>query len=143
MPSLTASYDPEHGPVVEVLVSLPGDTQLSRIEFMSIRLLLDTGATTSAIAPEVLKNLGLTPKGLTTVFLAGGSKDMNRYLIDLSIPFREEQVHRRYVEVIEFLGPSDFYQGLLGRDILDQGTFHLLGKEKRFYLSLDDNLLAQ
>lgn len=138
MPLLKTSYDPEHGPTIEALVSLPGHMRRSRIEHQRIRLLVDSGATTCAIAPVVMQALELAPKGREPVFLAGGIMEMNHYLVDLSIPFKEgEDINRHSVRVIEFLGYTDQYQGLLGRDILDQGTFKLFGKEKEFSLRLD------
>ena len=70
---------------------------------------------------------------------------MNTYLVDLLIPFGDPKRTQgsnlqtfpvQNIQVMEYLGDTSRYQGLLGRDIIDRGIFMIAGWDRKYYFSL-------
>ncbi len=79
----------------------------------------DTGATTTVITAKVAKDLGLKPIGLTTSHHAGGTEEVNSYLINVYLPNNIRVVGVRVVEAV-LVGNLEM---LVGMDIISLGDF--------------------
>jgi hypothetical protein len=93
--------------------------------------LLDTGTTRTAITPQVIQELNLSPTGRERR-LAGptGRGSASIYFVDLLLPLDDGNIFIPQQEVLGLLGePSDYahFQVLLGLDILCRGTFTMSG----------------
>jgi len=94
---------------------------------ISVRLLVDTGASHTCIDPSVLQSLGLTPTGIATVNTpTTGTQPQNQdqYDISLLIPGSHPTHFPLVVPNIpvicaQFLQAQGFH-GLLGRDVLSR-----------------------
>lgn len=88
----------------------------------------DTGATKSAISPQVVRELDLKPTGMTRVFHANGMSDVNTYTVNIMLP---NDVNFPSLPVTEaILSGADV---LIGMDIICRGDFSItssLGKTK-------------
>ena len=84
-----------------------------------------------------MRSLGKEP-----VVVASGTASLNTYLVDMLIPFTEpartqgQTFPVENIQVMEYLGNTSRYQGLLGRDIIDRGIFMLAGWDGKYYFSL-------
>lgn len=108
-------------------------------------MLIDTGASITCISPELAKQIGLRSLGKESVVVASGTASLNTYLVDLLIPFTEPAKTQgpkpqtfpvQNIQVMEYLGDTSRYQGLLGRDIIDRGIFMIAGWDGKYYFSL-------
>ncbi|MEM7042181.1 MAG: retropepsin-like aspartic protease [Pseudomonadota bacterium] len=89
--------------------------------------MIDTGADITAISPKVAKQLGLKPTGKVPVRVPTGTGATNVYINDVVIPFGSSNLGGvahwiQNLQVMEFNGQNPNYEGLLGRDIICQGT---------------------
>src|SRR5207302_4823391 len=142
MPCLTAAFDPSIGPLLAVLITPAGAIQKLAVGgpaptspgdggtvITPVLMLIDTGADATCISPQLAQQLNLKSLGLRPVGGATGAALRNKYLVDVGIPFPGGQttpgtvvsaftIAVPNIEVIEFVGRSPHFQGLLGRDIL-------------------------
>ena len=91
-------------------------------ENLEAEALWDTGATTTSISYDVVKNLNLQATGCMTIKTPSGSKVVNTYLVDIILP--------NNVRIIDIpVCDSDIgEQGLgvlIGMDIITKGDFML------------------
>ena len=142
MPSISFQYEPAVGPVIHILFTQAGALS-SQVERTSgADLLIDTGASITCISPELAKRIGLRSLGKEPVVVASGTASLNTYLVDMLIPFTEpartqgQTFPVENIQVMEYLGNTSRYQGLLGRDIIDRGIFMLAGWDGKYYFSL-------
>ncbi len=75
--------------------------------------------------------------GKKTIVVPTGHGVSNTYIVDICIPFGEAgQKDSMYIleniTVMEYQVNNPYYQGLLGRDILDRGFFSMASFDKRF-----------
>lgn len=121
MPSLSKVFDRKVGPLLQVAMAPPGWQDGGQL--VTITALLDTGASTTCIAPAVAAALGLPIFGMRPMASAThAAVPVPLYICDLIIPFPGTTHHiARGLPVLEFTPPSTF-QALLGRDILCQGA---------------------
>lgn len=70
MPALTRTFDPKVGPLIQVVISLPGQirslsgqTGRESPKLNSYEFLVDTGADTTCISKEIIDLLRLSPQG--------------------------------------------------------------------------------
>jgi hypothetical protein len=156
MPCLTQQFNPQIGPIINVIVAPAGQTQAASVSvgtppplgahtFTAFPLLIDTGADITCISPAIAQQLGLTSLGLQPVGVATGASTSHTFMVDLGIPFAGAApagqaqliattfgIDSRLV--MQFGGSNPFYQGLLGRDILDMGHFSISGFARTFTL---------
>lgn len=108
-------------------------------------MLIDTGASITCISPELAKRIGLRSLGKESVVVASGTASLNTYLVDMLIPFTKpartqgpeaQTLPVQNIQVMEYLGDTSRYQGLLGRDIIDRGIFMIAGWDGKYYFSL-------
>lgn len=142
MPSISFQYEPAVGPIIHILFTQAGALS-SQVERTSgADLLIDTGASITCISPELAKRIGLRSLGKEPVIVASGTASLNTYLVDMLIPFTEpartqgQTFPVENIQVMEYLGNTSRYQGLLGRDIIDRGIFMLAGWDGKYYFSL-------
>jgi hypothetical protein len=106
-----------------------------------VRALLDTGASLSAFAPRVFRELGISPvrkmEVLTPSTATAAPHLADLYDVSLSLvaggaahPFPEGQV----LEADCWL-PGEDIEALIGMDILSRCFFQLLGPDRRFTLA--------
>jgi len=143
MPCLVAAFDPAIGPILGVIITPAGAIQRLATPAPSpgagitpVPLLIDTGADATCISPQLAQQLNLTSIGLRPVTGATSSALRNKYLVDIGIPFPGGQaipgalvsaltIVVQNIEVIEFIGGSPHFQGLLGRDVLLNAHFSM------------------
>ena len=90
------------------------------------RALWDTGATSSAIAPAVVEQLGLAPIGMVSVTHADGQTNAEVYLIGLWLPNEVTFCNIRVTKLS--LAETDI---LIGMDVINQGDFAVTNVEGR------------
>lgn len=81
--------------------------------------LWDTGATNTAISRVVAEKLKLPPIGKVIVRGAHGSKEVNRYVVDILLPNNVELLQWQVAEV-ELEDPVGL---LIGMDVITKGDF--------------------
>lgn len=129
MPCLSGRYDPAIGPLVNIGVLPPGvltPALPASLQIPTYPALIDTGASSTCIAPAIAQILNLQPLGMRPVVSATQSVPMNVYLVDLVLPFGQTLHVLTGMQVYEFASAgTNPFQVLLGRDIICQGTLNL------------------
>lgn len=153
MPCMSVLLDPANSPILGVVIAPSGvlkslrsseadhaDANGSLVQpvasLTTFPLLIDTGADTTCISPQVVQQLNLMAIGLVPVSVPTGQGVLSKYLVDIGIPFvsttppgsapvSAQVVVVPNIEVIEYQGVSQHYQGLLGRNMLASGHFSL------------------
>lgn len=111
-------------PVIHCFISLIGFT--SNVE---IPLLIDTGASRTAIPEEQLWRIGeVYPIRIAKTF------DFNRNKFDVPIYLANIKILDHLLEDVEIIGTQNKSHGLLGRDILSHFTLLCDGPNERFEL---------
>ena len=121
MPSLSNVFDPNVGPLLRVAMAPPGWQDGGQLVVFDA--LVDTGASTTCIAPAVATALGLPILGMRSMASATHSAvAVPLYICDLIIPFSGTTHYiARGLQVLEFAPPATF-QALLGRDVICRGA---------------------
>lgn len=142
MPSFTTQLPDLHrnGPVCQVRIGVSQPTadllkQKSQAipAPVEITALIDTGASGTAIKPEVIRQLQLTPRGVTNICTPSSSAHpCNVYDVSLVFP---NGVGVPVITVIEVPLEGQVIQGLIGRDVLAHGIFIYSGYTNTFSLS--------
>ena len=132
MPLLTVSIEPA-GLVVPVMVSvsqprlgLLKSAGLPIPEAVSVRALIDTGASCTAIDPSVLRQLGLPPTGTVSIVTPSTGTTphtCNQFDVGLAFVMPPNGIHVATVTlpVVEASLDSHGIQALIGRDVLSKG----------------------
>jgi hypothetical protein len=135
-------------PVIEVLIS-PAvyyqDLMRARgmtVPSLTVPLLVDTGASHTAIDHSQVSQLGIPNNGYSyTRTLTNGQLSIQHRKYDLSLLLMGPQPGRSYhAPFVSVTAPDDqpfngaSYAGLLGRDVLDLGHLTYDGNGKRFTL---------
>jgi Aspartyl protease len=140
MPSLSFSYIPSVGPLIQVAIWPPNyrpsaPTPAIPIAPTLYNALIDTGASCTCISPKVVADLSLPPTGKQHVGHAQGSTATNSYQFQVAFFFPQmqtvtaagvlqAQVAAFAVMRIEFIAPAgSAFDVLLGRDIICRGAF--------------------
>jgi len=128
------------GPVCQVRIGVSGPTadllkQQSKpiptpVEIMA---LIDTGASGTAVKPEVIQQLQLTPRGVAQIATPSSSAHpCNVYDVSLTFP---HGVIAPLITVMEVPLEGQRIQGLIGRDVLSSGILIYTGYTNTFSLS--------
>lgn len=147
MPIITLNLDPSGGPLVYAFVGLSAPhREVLTAAGRSLptanlgRFLVDTGASTSAVDPEMLDGLDLQPTGAVMVHTPstqGQPISMAIFDISLLIPAGEHDAPL-YIPALP-VSSSGFkaqgIDGLLGRDILSQCLLTYNGRIGSFVLA--------
>ena len=100
---------------------------------VEIPALIDTGASGTAVKPEVIRQLQLTPRGVTNIATpSSAAHPCNVY--DVSLTFANGVVVP-VITVIEVPLEGQVIQGLIGRDVLAHGILIYSGYTNTFSLS--------
>jgi predicted aspartyl protease len=126
------------GPIIEVLISpsqalrriLEEKQQLVPQPLQKI-MLIDTGASASAIKTGIAKELNLRPHGTITISTAS-HKSVICLTYDVDITFKIQKVAVLNVRVFESNFEGQPIDGLIGRDILSQGLLIYNGYDNAF-----------
>ena len=142
MPSFTSQIPDllRTGPVCQVRIGVSGPTEeLLRQQGkpvpapIEITALIDTGASGTAVRPEIIKQLQLTPRGVTNICTPSSSAHpCNVYDVSLLFP---HGVALSVITVIEVPLEGQSIQGLIGRDVLRHGILYYSGYTNTFSLS--------
>jgi hypothetical protein len=107
---------------------------------VAARALIDTGADCSCMDMEIIKRLGLTPSGSTTILTPSTGANpvcVNQYDVSIHISFPHASMSYGWANVglIEADLASQGIQALIGRDILGNGLLIYDGQSGTFTLS--------
>lgn len=143
MPSLTARLPnlQQTGPLIEVLIS-PSSALRAILEAggksipQPVRkmMLIDTGASASAIKTGIARELGLTPHGTISISTAS-HKSHVCLTYDVDLIFSIQRVGVQNVRVFETKFEGQNIDGLIGRDVLRLGVLIYNGYDQSFTLS--------
>lgn len=145
MPHIRSSLTPLDGPLIDFMVgvSQPHAEAMKAAgtavpDAIHVRGLIDTGASSTAIDPEALKPLGLTPSGMAAVTTPStGQTPVQRRQFDVSLVFVLANNYTytiRALPIIECDALSPSYDALIGRDVLTRGLLHYDGYGGTFTL---------
>ena len=148
MPSLSASFNPAIGPLINLFLTPPAflhqaiqsgaGSPAAPIAVHATPALIDTGASMTSITAQVAQIARLPLIGKRNVGTAGGTVAANVYLADIAIPFGAlpplalgqpttavlaQAATIANVTILEFQCASPHFNMLLGRDILCRGVF--------------------
>ncbi len=128
MPCLSGRYDVNIGPMINVGVTptgaLTSSSPTTPHQISTYAALIDTGASSTCISPDVATALGLQPIGKRPMTSASHTVPANVYIVDLVLPFGKAGLIRAGMQVMEFACPTGSpYQMLLGRDVICTGLF--------------------
>ena len=133
-----------HGPIIPLQIASarpPADANELSPGFvprtMTVKALLDTGASLNGIDSELAQSLGLAivDRRFASSGLGSGMTDI--YLGDLRIPALESKIGERLFG-LSLGGPNSHFQLLLGRPFLQDFIFRYDGLEGEFYLETPD-----
>jgi hypothetical protein len=96
------------------------------------KALWDTGATGSVLTTATVKELNLTPVGVTTVNHAGGSSQSNTYLVNFYLPNRVAIAGVLVTECDDIAGS---FGAIIGMDIIAKGDFSITNVDKKTLVS--------
>ena len=102
--------------VSDAVISTNPQTNITVIQYEAI---WDTGATGTVITSKVAKELGLKPTGVVTSNHAGGSDQVQTYLVNIYLP---NGIRVEGIKVIEAV-LSGNTEILIGMDIISHGDF--------------------
>ena len=146
MPHFTLPLD-EKGPLLNAVVEVSG----ARSELLRslgqnvprrvvVRALVDTGASVTCIDPQVMKRLGITPRGKTPCLTPSTGAEhalMDEYDVCLSVYRNINEVPCRMenLAVVESVLNPQGFDVLLGRDFLSRCILHYNGMTGRYTLA--------
>jgi hypothetical protein len=137
---VTSPYDENIGPVILVTISDPfrdrNADDLPRTD--TVRMLLDTGASDTAIAPDIAQRLGLRVFGLHEVSGFSAHEATYQYLADLELHLDGALYSLPDWRLLQFNTNYKKIDGLIGRDVLSRGRFLLDGINRKFTLEFDN-----
>jgi predicted aspartyl protease len=110
--------------VTQCGVSHPHDPRISKNPVPPVKhyeAIWDTGATGTVITKKVVDELGLVPTGKTTSIHAGGSDEVNTYLINVYLPNGIAVPGVRVITAV-LTGNAEM---LIGMDIISLGDFSI------------------
>jgi predicted aspartyl protease len=132
-------YLRENGPVFEIILK-PSDPTIEELKlekkdipFIKVLGLIDTGASTTAVSQRVVKKLKLVARGKAKVYTSSQIPELrNEY--DISLEF-DVDAYIRLLRVLEANLQDHSIDCLIGRDLLQYGSFIYNGFEKKITLS--------
>lgn len=137
MPCIAGQYDPAIGLLINVLIFPTGKKPVGHLHNPPIyKALIDTGASCTCIAQNVITQNSLVPHTKITMVSASGNHNANAYMFHVAIATISTgsippsgtvggQLHtfNDPVQGMELLNPTGRFDVLLGMDILKQCSF--------------------
>lgn len=97
-------------------------TEETKVSLEGFNALLDTGASSTCVAPELIKKANLKAIGKVQVHTASGVGTVNQYMCDVVLSFGGAAITFVDLKISEFAPPtSGHFHALLGMDIIRQG----------------------
>ena len=90
----------------------------------------DTGATRSAITPQVVRDLALKATGMAVVYDASSAQSVNTYSVNILLPNDVEFPDWEVTEAGGLVGDEDI---LIGMDIIGSGDFAITNKGRTVF----------
>lgn len=146
MPCLTIPIDPNFGALISITItqaksSIPQGGGPPRLK--NLRALIDTGASTTCLAPHIAKHLDLKVLSKKPMATAAGVTEANIYLVDVVLPLLAPgqtagmAIGVPDLQVAEVHLPEDGpYGALLGMDVITRGLFQIVGSDKQFTICM-------
>jgi predicted aspartyl protease len=127
--------DPKSAPIVTVEVSYPISSLPagSVPKVRTVRLLVDTGASGTMISKLIADALSLDLKGQREVKFGSNTIDVDVFQADLRFP--NTNISFSDMKISELPNPSQIYDGVLGREILNQCSLFYDGTNGLFTLT--------
>lgn len=138
MPLITQPYDAQKGPYIDVFLSKPKSITFRSQEIedsiCKLTMLIDSGASRTAVSSEAALKMGLLPMGKTSLKSATDEVSANIFYVDLRCDLFTPSFQLLDMKVIEFSFAKGWIDGFLGRDFLEKVIFSINGPEKKFTL---------
>lgn len=136
--TLDLPYLKENGPIIQIVLK-PSDPTVAKLRIekkdvplITVRALIDTGASSTAISHKIVERLQLIPRGTVKVFTSNKIQETrNEY--DVAIEF-DSNAYLRVLRVLEANLQDHSIDCLIGRDILQFAVFTYNGPEKKVTL---------
>jgi hypothetical protein len=149
MPTLTLPIEPHQGAIVSVSFSVSGAHRAALQRDgkpapspVIARCLIDTGARGTCVDRTVVQGLGISPSGKVFVHTSStGSTPVkcNQFAVAAGVIMDNDHLHFPVKGIIIPVTEMDLsrqnIQGLLGRDVLDQGIFIYDGSHRTLTLA--------
>lgn len=133
MPLCTIPFDPQRGPYLEVFISKPASTfdeaQVTASK-RKISMLIDTGASKTAISPSLAAEMQLAPTGKTKLRSATQEVLANQFHVDIKCVLFSPAFYVPDMQIIEFPFADGWRDGFLGRDFLEKVILEINSPEK-------------
>jgi hypothetical protein len=111
---------------------------------ISLRMLIDTGASRTTLIPGILRHLNTAPGGGATLHTPSGSRSVSLYWVHLDFP-EAGLIPFPHLRVASVEMPPDLahFHGLIGRDVLRSwDEFRYQGRRGRYIIHDAPGLLG-
>ncbi|GEM_PF-3154523 len=139
MPQYRNQFDPGTGAHIDVIVSKPidiyGEEYAARSE-TRLHMLIDTGASKTAIGTKAIQAMNLQPVEKRTVRFATAERSVNLYQIDMTCDIFSPPFYLANISVMGFDFVDGWKGGILGRDFLEKIAIEINGPEKYFKITV-------
>lgn len=139
MPRIAGPFDPKNGVYVDVFISKPLSTYNEEDAERSKRklsMLVDSGASRTAISPVIAQEIGLVPIGRKPLRSATGEVKAKQYHADLTCELFVPCLYLPDLSIIEFEFGLGWRDGFLGRDFLEKVIFETNGPGRAFSITI-------
>jgi hypothetical protein len=140
MPLITRPYDLQKGPYIDVFLSKPESSTFRTEEVndstQKLTMLLDSGASKTAISSNIAAKMGLLPMGKTPLKSATHEVEANIFYVDLRCSLFTPALYIPDMKVVEFSFANGWIDGFLGRDFFEKVIFSLNGPAKTFTIAI-------
>ena len=144
MPYITSQLGSGGAPLIDLMVSVSEPRQAALIAAglpvappVTVRGLIDTGASGTCIDNTVLASLSLNPTGKTLIHTpstAGTAHTVNQFDVSLIFPLPRLNWRIKALAVMESHLRNQGIQALIGRDVLNDAIFTYNGASQIFTL---------
>ena len=102
------------------------------------RGLMDSGATQTCISNRIVEALVLYPCGRRRIRSVAGLVNAYEYEVEVIPPFADQRTYRmlKDIPVLGFPGGIEFFDVIIGRDILSLGIFQINGPAATFSFTI-------
>ena len=116
--------------LVEVAPAYDPGLGFSKSLFKKYRAVWDTGATHSAITPQVVRDFALRATGMAIVYDATATQNVHTYSVNILLPNNVEFSDWEVTEAGGLVSDEDI---LIGMDIIGTGDFAVSNKDRTVF----------